>query len=148
MATRTANIKGINVLGSPRGGEKGVTLVLALDLANQVFTTGSDTITIGGGGNLYGVTNTLTLAQIIAQVFKGAGGAFTIDWVGGVYEPGYQSGNPLFPAGTLAISGGNITGLTVVTSAGGASGQSTTSAPGWDAAMSIVIGGHFASSPS
>jgi hypothetical protein len=144
MTVKLANIKGIDILGTPRGGDKGMVLAVAFDLAALAQTGGTDTITLGGGGTLNGVTNTLTLAQIIAAQLRSAQGAFTIDWVGGVYMPGYQAGNPLYPGGSVATSGGNVTGITVVTAPGGSTGQNTTSAT-WDAAMNVVIGGHFAS---
>jgi hypothetical protein len=143
MTVKNANIKAIDILGTPRGGDKGMVLAVSFDLAALAQTGGTDTITLGGGGQLNGNTNTATLATLIANALRSAMGAFTIDWVGGVYMPGYQAGNPLYPGGTIATSGGNVTGITVVTTPGGSTGQNTTSAT-WDAAMSIVLGGHFA----
>jgi hypothetical protein len=147
MAVRTANVKGISVLGSYRGGEKAVALQVSFDLLATASTGGTDTITLGNNaGYDQGVANTTqSLAQMIANRLRGAGGAFTLVAAAG-YVPGYQAGLPLFATGPV-VSGGNVTSIAIQTALTGGSAQSTTSA-GWDSAASILVVGSFANAGS
>jgi hypothetical protein len=147
MAVRAGNVKGINILGEYRGGEKAVALQVSFDLINTASTGGTDTITLGNSaGYDQGVANTTqTLAQMIANRLRGSGGAFTLV-AAAPYVPGYQAGSPLYATGPV-VSGGNVTSIAIQTALTGGSGQSTTSA-GWDSAASILVVGSFANQGS
>lgn len=142
MANYFGNVKGIDLLSSPRGADEGAVFVVTFDLLAQAQVGGTDTIQLGGGGDDQEVAGTQTLAQMIQNRFRSAGGAFTIDWVGGNAFPGLQAGNKLY-AQSAATSGGNVTGLKIYNAPSGGAGQNTTSAA-WDSAVAIVVGGHFA----
>jgi hypothetical protein len=147
MAVRAGNVKGINILGEYRGGEKAVALQVSFDLLNTASTGGTDTITLGNNaGYDQGVANTTqSLAAMIQNRLRGAGGTFTLA-AAAPYIQGYQAGSPLYATGPV-VSGGNVTSIAIQTALSGGSGQSTTSA-GWDSAASIIVVGSFANQGS
>jgi len=143
MATRFATIKGVKIVESPMGTEKGATVFVSFDLAGTAYTGGSDTVQLGAGGTDGTLAiGSLTLAQVIAQNHARDGKTYTIQGVAA--SPNVQPGNqaaatngPLIYAQGAATSGGNVTlNLFSAPSAGSAI---TTTSGGWERAMVIAL---------
>lgn len=141
MATRQANLKGVKFLEEPLGSEKGGVALITFDLLNTVFTGGSDTISIGGGGTDAGVTTSSTLA-VLMQNRRRDGKTVTITGVAAASVfPGSQAAatnGPLIYCQAAATSGGNVTSITLKTATTGGSDVTTTAAS-WDRAAGIAL---------
>jgi hypothetical protein len=139
MTTRYANIYGVSQ-GDSLGSTLVRTAIVTFDLANVAFVGGTDTVQFGGGGWVGGVANTLTLAQIIAANLENGGAVTVFDVMRG--PPGSQStatnGPTIYFQGTLAVSAGNVTGLTLFSAMTGGSSVSPTAAY-WDRAGAIYV---------
>ncbi|HEY2516960.1 MAG TPA: hypothetical protein VGI39_39080 [Polyangiaceae bacterium] len=141
MATRNANVKGINFLYEPRGSALEFLAVVTFDLLGVVYTGGSDTIQIGGGGFDAGIATTLTLAQLI-QNRRRDGKTVTLY---GVFAgpPGRQAAatnGPELYVQSAAVSTGNIGSIVLFNAITGGSAITAT-ATGWDAAAAIFVMG-------
>lgn len=140
MATRAGNIKDIVFHEGQLGSEKGGYAVVSFDLVNTVFTGGSDTITLGGGGTDEGASTSLTLAQIMQNRLRNGKTVTLLGTLGGPF-PGAQAaatnGPNIFPQGQT-VSSGNITSITLNTAYTGGSAVTTTAAA-WDRAASIIV---------
>lgn len=138
MTVRNANTKGIKFLESPRGGEKGGVALVTFDVHGGTFTSGSDTITMGGSGSYENNVSTSNSLATMIQNRRRDGKTVTLTGVcaGGV-APGLQAGVDLHIQ-AAAVSSGNIISMTLNTAPTGGSGVSATSAA-WDAPAAIAV---------
>lgn len=139
MATRNANVKGIDFLYEPAGSALEGLAIVTFDLGQTAYTGGSDTIQIGGGGTENGVTTTATLATMI-QNRRRDGKTVTLY---GVFAgpPGRQAAatnGPLLYVQSAAVSTGNIASI-VLFSAITSGSAITTAAAYFDAAAAIFV---------
>jgi hypothetical protein len=143
MATRFANIKGIKLVESPMGTEKGSIVEVSFDLAGTAYTGGTDTVQLGAGGNDGALAiGSLTLAQVIAQNHMRDGKTWVIQGVAGSpnVSPGNQAAatnGPLIYAQSAATSAGNVT-LNLFSAPTAGSAITTTTAA-WERAMVIAL---------
>lgn len=141
MATKFATIKGVNTLIEPMGFDRGGVALVSFDLAGTVYTGGTDTVQLGGGGSDGANSTSSTLAVIMGTNHRRDGRTVTIQSVAGVSVfPGNQAAatnGPLIFAQSVATSGGNVTlNLFSAITAGSAI---TTTTGAWERACGIVV---------
>lgn len=139
MATRNANVKGVQVERASQSPQGACLATVSYDLLATAYTGGADTVQLGGGGYDNGTATTLTLAQLI-QNHRRNGKTVAIVAATAAVDPGRQgaaTNGPLLYPQSVATSAGNVTlNLFNAFSSGSAV---TTTAAGWDAAGQITV---------
>ena len=142
MATRFATVKGAKFEDSFIDYSSGGIAYVSFDVAGTVYTGGSDTVQLGGGGFDGTLATSATLAVILATNHRRDGRTMTIQGVGSV---SWASGNcslatngPQVFAQSVATSGGNVT-LNLFNAITGGSAITTTAAAPWERACTILV---------
>jgi hypothetical protein len=142
MATKYAKVNGVKFDDGPLGPANGGVAVVTFDTA-QVYTGGTDTVSLGGGGYDGQVATTATLAGIM-QTRRRDGKTVAITGVSATptFAPGLQlaatNGPAIFATGA-ATAGGNVTLnlYSTITGTGGA--NITTAATSLDRDVQILV---------
>ncbi len=142
MATKFATIKGVKFDDSFIDYSSGGLAFVSFDLAGTVYTGGTDTVQLGGGGTDGTLAiGSATLATVLATNHRRDNRTLTIQGVGTV---SWASGNqaaatngPQIFAQSVATSGGNVTcNLFNAITSGSAI---TTTAGAWERALTILV---------
>lgn len=104
MATIYGSILGVSLLREPASG--GLRNVALVSFEMPAYTAASDNGQLGGGGYLYGVANTASLATIIQNVRRDGK---TVTLRQGVTAESGKHSTTEFYAATFAESSGNLT---------------------------------------
>lgn len=105
MAVIQSDIIGVELFDSPAGPRH--TARIRLENA-IVYAASADTLQIGGGGKLFGVTNSLDLEDIIENIRRDGKTVNLIDGMAGA--AGYTAAGVAVYVDTVAVSGNNLTG--------------------------------------
>jgi len=139
MATKYANIKGIAEVDDPTGTGLGFCYRVTFDcVGGTVYTGGSDTLSLGGGGTDQGVTTSATLATLI-QNRRRDNKTVTIQQAmsGPAGGQAAATNGPLIYTQSNTVSAGNVT-CNLFSAATSGSAITTTSAA-WDRAASLYV---------
>jgi N-acetylglucosamine-6-phosphate deacetylase len=140
MATRFANVMGVQAERASQNPQGAVLATVTYDLASQVYTGGADTVQLGGGGFDNRTPTTSTLAALI-QSHRRNGKTVALISAMPATDPGRQAaattnGPALYPQ-AVAVSGANVTlNLFNAYTAGAAV---TCAASPWDAVGQIEV---------
>lgn len=141
MATRFATVKGAKFDDSFIDYSSGGLAFVSFDIAGTIYTGGSDTVQLGGGGFDGVNATTSTLAVILASLHRRDNRTLTIQGVGTVsFASGNQStatNGPQIFAQSVATSGGNVTCNLFSAVTGGSA--ITCTAGAWERACTLIV---------